>query len=254
VNITLVLGAGEALLVDTLSTDAQAQELADEVRRITPYPLTLVNTHHHYDHCFGNAVLAVDGRAIWGHQAAERELREHGERWRREWYAAWVPRDPELAAGLASVHIVPPDHTVREESTVDVGGRPVHLRHLGRAHTAGDLVVEVPDAGVWAVGDIVEEGAPPDFADGYPLEWPEAVRALLNLMAPGAVVVPGHGAVVDRSFVEGQHADLSELDWLIREGHLDRADAAKVAARSPFGHDASLAAVRRGYAELSGRA
>jgi hypothetical protein len=40
---------------------------------------------------------------------------------------------------------------------------------------------------------------------------------------------------------------------VIRDGHADGAPAEHVAAKAPFGPDAALVAVRRGYAELSGR-
>ncbi len=65
-------------------------------------------------------------------------------------------------------------------------------------------------------------------------------------------MVPGHGAVVGRAFVQTQHAQLSQLDWLIRDGHADHAPPEAVATRAPFGPEASLVAVRRGYAELNG--
>jgi glyoxylase-like metal-dependent hydrolase (beta-lactamase superfamily II) len=252
VNVTLVVGEQRALLVDTLSTGEQATELAEAARRVTGYPLILVNTHHHYDHCFGNATLAGSGEPIWAHEAAAARLREHGARCQREAYTEWADRDPAFAEELAAVRILAPNHTVRHLSTVDVGGRPVELCHYGRGHTDGDLVVRVPDADVLVAGDLVEESGPPDFADGFPLEWPDTLATVLTQLGPGTVVVPGHGALVDRAFVQAQHADLSALDWLIRDGHADRADPAKVAARSPFGLDASLPAVRRGYAEMLG--
>jgi glyoxylase-like metal-dependent hydrolase (beta-lactamase superfamily II) len=250
VNVTLVVGDGAALLVDTLSTTAQATALAAAVRAVTRDPWTIVNTHHHFDHCFGNAVLAGGRCAVWGHEAAAALLRERGERLRRQWYEEWEPVDPELAAGLAEAPILPPTDTVHQERWLDVGGRRVLLCHLGRGHTAGDLVVHVPDAGVVVAGDLVEESGPPSFEDAYPLEWPETLAALLRL-AP-SVVVPGHGAVVGRDFVAGQHADLTALAWLIRDGHADGAPHESVAARSPLDGAASLVAVRRGYAELSG--
>jgi glyoxylase-like metal-dependent hydrolase (beta-lactamase superfamily II) len=152
------------------------------------------------------------------------------------------------------VRVLPPTSTVHLSAEVDVGGRPVSLRHLGRGHTAGDLVVHVPDADLVVAGDLVEQGAPPMFGDGYPLEWPEAVAALLRLTGRDTVVVPGHGALVDQAFVRAQHHDLATLAWLIRDGHADGVPVEKVATRAPFGMEVSLAAVRRGYAELAGRA
>ena len=201
VNVTLVVGGGYALVVDTLSTAAQAAELAEAVRKITPLPLTIVNTHHHFDHCFGNAVLAGTGTDVWAHVAAADHLRERGAHWQREWYRQWLPTEPELAQGLAEVTIRPPNRTVRTEATLDLGGRTVRLEHLGRGHTDGDLLVWVPDVDVVLAGDLVEESGPPDFGDGYPLEWPETLAALTHQLSPASVVVPGHGAPVDRAFV-----------------------------------------------------
>jgi glyoxylase-like metal-dependent hydrolase (beta-lactamase superfamily II) len=253
VNVTLVVGDGEALLVDTLSTVAQAEELAHAARAVAPVPWTIVNTHHHFDHCFGNATIAGDGRPIWGHEEAAGTLRRDAAALQREWYEEWLPTHPELAAGLADVRVLPPNRTVHTEATLDIGGRAVALHHFGRGHTAGDLVVHVPDADVVVAGDLVEESGPPAFGDAYPVEWPETVAALLRLTGPATVVVPGHGALVDEAFVRGQHADLVTLAWMIREGDCDGAAPEAVAAKSPFGVEAALTAVRRGYAELTGR-
>jgi glyoxylase-like metal-dependent hydrolase (beta-lactamase superfamily II) len=253
VNVTLLVGEGEALVVDTLSTDPQARELAGAVRAVTSYPLTIVNTHHHFDHCFGNAVLAEGGRPVWAHEEAAALLSQRAERLRREWYEEWAPTHPELAAGLAEVRVVAPDRTLRREATLSIGGRPVRLCHLGRGHTAGDLVVQISDADVLVAGDLVEQGGPPAFGDSYPIEWPETVHELLHLVGPRTAVVPGHGAVVDRAFVTGQQAELAELAWLIRDGDAGGAPAEAVAAGAPFSPDAALVAVRRGYAELAGR-
>jgi len=254
VNVTLVLGDDAALLVDTLASPGQAAELISAVRALTDLPWIVANTHHHFDHTFGNATVAGEPPcAIWAHEAAAALLRERPEAVRREAYAEALRLAPGLAAELVTAPIVPPNRTVHHESTVDVGGRPVVLHHLGRGHTAGDLVVHVPDADVLVAGDLVEEGAPPSFDDAYPLEWPQTVAALLRLTTPSTVIVPGHGAVVGHNFVRGQHEELAALEWVIRDGHADGALAETVAAKAPFGPDAALVAVRRGYAELSGR-
>ncbi|TCB98292.1 MBL fold metallo-hydrolase [Micromonospora zingiberis] len=255
VNVTLVLGDGEALLVDTLSTAGQAVELAAAVRAVTGDPLTLVNTHHHFDHCFGNATLAVDPpRPVWAHELAAAALRDDPERLRREAYAELRADHPELADELADVTVLAPTHTVHTEATLDIGGRRVVLRHPGRGHTDADLVVQVPDADVLIVGDLVEQAGPPAFEDSYPLQWPDAVAELLRSATPATVVVPGHGEPVDTEFVRAQHAQLVELAWLIRAGHTGSAPPERVAADAPFPARPALIAARRGYAELDGTA
>lgn len=251
VTVTLVVGGASALVVDTLSTDAQAGELRVAIRAVTDLPLIVANTHHHWDHCFGNATFAES--PVWAQEEATNLLRTRGAELQAHWCAEISVEDPVLAAGMAAVVLRPADHPVRVESTVDLGGRDVVLRHFGRGHTAGDLAVLVPDADVVVAGDLVEESGPPGFSDSYPLEWPDAVDGLLARISPTTVVVPGHGKVVDRAFVIAQHERLTSLAWLIREGDADGAVAEKVAARSPFGPAASLVAVHRGYDQLAGR-
>ena len=248
VNVTLVLGGAAALVVDTLSTEAQAGELVEAARAVTDLPLIAVNTHHHFDHAFGNAVLAAEGAPIWAHEEACVLLRTRGDALRAQWAVEW----PQVA-GLADVTIHPPDHAVHLESTLDLGGRQVVLRHYGRGHTAGDLVVLVPDTDTVIAGDLVEESGPPQFQDAYPLDWPDTLAAILPHLGAATKVVPGHGAVVDRAFVTDQHAQLAALDWLIRDGEADAAPVARVAAKAPYDLDTALIAVRRGYDQLAGK-
>ncbi|MEV4465835.1 MBL fold metallo-hydrolase [Micromonospora echinofusca] len=254
VNVTLVVGDGAALLVDTLSTAGQAAELAAAARAVTPHPWTVVNTHHHFDHCFGNATLAAEPpRPIYAHEIAAEAMRDP-DRLRREAYAELRDTQPALAEEVAGTVLLAPTHTVHGEAVLDVGGRRVVLRHPGRGHTAGDLVVHVPDADVLVAGDLVEQSGPPAFEESYPLQWPDTVAELLRTTTPATLVVPGHGELVDAGFVRAQHAQLVELAWLIRAGHTGGAPPERVAAEAPFGARAALHAARRGYAELDGTA
>jgi glyoxylase-like metal-dependent hydrolase (beta-lactamase superfamily II) len=253
VNATLVVGGEAAAVVDTLSTDDQARELLAAVRAVTALPLVVINSHHHFDHAFGNAVVAAPDGDIWAHEVAARILRDEMSFWQREWYEALLSTEPELAQGVAAVAVRPPNRTVHGEAGLDLGGRPLELRHLGRGHTDGDLLVAVPDAAVLIAGDLVEESGPPGFGDSFPMQWPQTLALVRQLITASTTVVPGHGDTVDDDFVRAQHDDLTELARLIREGHADGAAPEKVAARAPFGPEAALTAVRRGYAELAGR-
>ncbi|MEH1015011.1 MBL fold metallo-hydrolase [Micromonospora sp. CPCC 206060] len=252
VNVALLVGDGAALLVDTLSTAGQAAELARAVRAVTPYPWTVVNTHHHFDHCFGNRTLAADPpRPVYAHEVTVRLLRDHPDEVRRQAHAEMLPDHPALAAELAVTPLLPPTGTVHTETTLDIGGRVVVLRHPGRGHTAGDLVVSAPDADVLVAGDLIEESGPPAFEESFPLDWPAAVAELIRLTGPATVVVPGHGSVVDAAFVRAQHAGLTDLAGLIRAGYAAGRPAGEVAAAAPFGPGPALVAVRRGYAQLA---
>jgi glyoxylase-like metal-dependent hydrolase (beta-lactamase superfamily II) len=245
-EIGLVVGDGAALVVDTRTTPGQAAELLDDVRRITPFPVDIViDTHAHSDHCFGNAAFA--GARIWSQRGAVRFLAETGERQRR----SLIEQLPELAEDLAAVTIRPPEILVDVAATLEVGGRRVDLAHLGRAHTDHDLVVRVADVAVTFAGDIVEEGAPPYFGDGYPLDWPD-VLARLMAMAPGDIIVPGHGDVVDAAHVRRQADAIARLCELARQRHAGQIGESEAVEAAPFPVATTREAFERASAQLAG--
>ncbi|HET9853142.1 MAG TPA: MBL fold metallo-hydrolase, partial [Candidatus Limnocylindrales bacterium] len=124
------------------------------------------------------------------------------------------------------------------------------LSYLGRGHTDTDIAIEVPDANVLFAGDLLEEGATPSFGDSYPLEWPDTVERLLPL-ATGAVV-PGHGAVGDRAFVETQLANLRALAALARDVHAGKLELEAAIVASPFGAKTSREPLERALQQLRG--
>ena len=181
----------------------------------------MVNTHAHYDHCFGNA--AFRPAPVWGSRGCAADLAATGEQQRAAVVAgaARARADRRTADLVTAAPIDPPDHLVDDVAVLDVGGREVALRFLGRGHTDHDLVVEVETTGddtVVFAGDLVEEGAPPAFEDAYPAEWP-ATLGRLHALARGPVV-PGHGAVVDAAFVGAQREELLAVLTALRAGRL----------------------------------
>ncbi|HET7027627.1 MAG TPA: MBL fold metallo-hydrolase [Candidatus Limnocylindrales bacterium] len=246
-QIGVVLGDGEALVIDTRSTGPQAEEILADVRELTSDPVTtVVNSHWHYDHSFGNHTFRPT--TIWGHERCRSRLEASGEAARADVAA----RIDEIADDIATVVIDPPDHAFAETARIHVGGRPLWLRYLGRGHTDTDIVVEVPDAGVLFAGDLVEHGAPPSFSDSYPLDWPETVARLLDLVH--GPVVPGHGPVGDRGFVESQLAAFLELTRLGRDvnaGRMTLEAGVAANAASAFG-EAGAEPLERTLAQLRG--
>ena len=244
-SIGAVVGDAGVLLVDTRSTHRQAHELRRDVAAITPLPVVaVVDTHHHHDHTFGNHVFRP--APIWGHVRCASRLLETAEATR----TAVAARIPEWADELAEVVVDPPDQTFEEHAIVDATGRRVELRYLGRGHTDDDIVVLVPDAGVLLAGDLLEHGAPPWFGDGFPLDWPETASRLLELVS--GPVVPGHGDVADRAFVEDQLAALLAVAELGRRVHRGEIGLDDAVAAGPFGPTASREPIERALAQLRG--
>ena len=244
-QIGVVLGGHDVLLIDTRASPAHARVIVDELRELSPNPVSIVvDTHWHWDHSFGNSVFRP--APIWGHVRAAERLRREGAAAIRE-----VSEElPAIAAEVREVVIDPPEHTFEDRATIHVGDRVVELSYHGRGHTEGDIVVRVPDANVLFAGDLIENGAPPSFGDSFPLDWPTTVAQLLPL-ATGAVV-PGHGEVGDVAFLLDQVASFRGLAELAREVHAGSLTIDAAVAAAPFGPRTPRYAVERALAQLRG--
>jgi glyoxylase-like metal-dependent hydrolase (beta-lactamase superfamily II) len=253
VNITLVGGARGLLVVDTHGSGQAAREVIDDIRRLGAGEVTaIVNTHWHFDHSFGNDAFrsAYGPVPIHAHENARDELAAWGEEVRQR--AAENPEDPHRDE-VRDTTIVLPDETFSSARVLDLGDRVVELVHPGRGHTGGDLVVRVPDVDVLLTGDLVEESSPPYFNDdSWPMEWPLSLDIVLGLTTSGTVVVPGHGAPVDRDYVEEQRNTIGIVAETIRDLATRGVplDQALEAGDWPWPREHLATAVRRGYEHL----
>ena len=250
VNITLIGGDDGLVMVDTHGSEKQARVVADDVRRLGAGPLTaLVNTHSHWDHWFGNAVLlkeygdlpvhatefALDEMVATGDRPAER-MAEH-----------------ERADEIMATPLAPATRGFSSALALDLGDRVIELIHPGRGHTAGDLVVRVPDADVIVGGDLVEESDKPFIGDdSFPLEWPLTLDLVIGLMTSSTVVVPGHGQVIDLDYVQDQRMELGIIAETIRDLASRGIPASQALEQGEWPWDPALltSAVKLGYQHL----
>lgn len=244
-NIGVVVGGDAVLVVDSRASERLAREVLDDLRVITPRaPTIVVDTHGHWDHCFGNR--AFRPCTIWGHAGTEAFLVRTLEGQR----TTAVEADPDLADDLAGFVPDPPDATLTDAATIDLGGRTVGLRFLGRGHTDHDIVAIVDGTDVVFAGDLIEGANPPWFGDGFPIDWPATDDALLALGA--ARYVPGHGPLFDHGAVAVQADEVRQIVDLaerVYEGHLEFEQAVPLA---PWPADLAREPIARGVGQLRG--
>jgi glyoxylase-like metal-dependent hydrolase (beta-lactamase superfamily II) len=153
-NIGVIGGTHSVLVVETGMGPGNAEKvLKFAVGQAQGRRLYLTTTHFHPEHAFGAQVFAGEATYLANRAQAD-DLAAKGasnvQMFRG--LGEWVARQ------LEGVTLRAPDVVYDGSCDLDLGGRVVHLRPTGRAHTKGDQVVTVPDAGVMFTGDLVETG------------------------------------------------------------------------------------------------
>ena len=259
VTVTAVVGSEGVAVVDTRCSLPEAREIKAQLRQLTSAPVRwVVNTHAHFDHCWGNAEFVAPrltpSARIWGHASVPARL-DPNDPALRSLVAQLAAQGPEWAQRMAELEFRAPTELVRERASIDLGDRALELRFLGRGHTDGDLwiLIETGAAGIVLAGDLVEESGPPAFGpDSFPLEWADTLDRALALIAPDALVVPGHGAVVDAAFVRAQREAITSVAAEIRL-HAAGVPVRSAASTGTWAIEAKAlgAAIERGYAALT---
>jgi cyclase len=229
-NTVVVVGRTGTLIVDAQFSASATAAVMHEVRKVATSPVRwLVNTHWHDDHVSGNAAWrrAYPSVEILGHRYMLEDMPQSGAANRASMlksvpgtsaflrdleakgmgidgqptdavelraYAAYRTLIGRFAAESLLTHAVLPTRMVDDSLALDLGGRTVVLRYFGPAHTRGDLVVQVPDAGLLAVGDIVSWPVPLIGTTSFPREYGRTLDRLLAV--PHRMLVPGHGPVL----------------------------------------------------------
>jgi glyoxylase-like metal-dependent hydrolase (beta-lactamase superfamily II) len=157
----------------------------EKVRSVTDKPIShLVLTHYHAVRVLGAS--AYGAPEIIMSDAARSMVVERGQ---EDWDSEFQ-RFPRLFEGHESIPgLTYPTTTFSESMTVYLGKRRVDIMHLGRAHTAGDAVVHVPDQNVMFTGDIVEYHSACYCGDGHFADWGNTLDNIawfdVDAIAPG---------------------------------------------------------------------
>jgi cyclase len=185
VNTTGFLAvSGQVLAVDACATEKRTRALLDTIGRTAGGPVrTLVNTHFHGDHTYGNSLFT--GATIVGHERCRAALLA-------DTLLARTPPVWEPTPDWGDVSITPPTVTFTERLTLWVGDVAVEVSHLGgAAHTDSDVVVHVPSRGVLFTGDLIFNGGTPMLLSGSVTGYLATLERLRGI--PAGVLVPGHG-------------------------------------------------------------
>jgi len=238
-NSGVIIGDESVMVVEAQATPRLAQKVIDCIREVTDKPIShLVLTHYHAVRVLGASAFQAP-QVIMSAKARAQVVERGQEDWDSEF-----ARFPRLFEGHESIPgLTYPTTTFDGKMTVYPGQRRVDIFQTGRAHTAGDAVIHVPDQNVMFTGDIVEAHAACYCGDGHFADWIptlESIRAYdLAAIAPGrGPAVQGREAVnaaIDRTadFIASTYRPVAQV--AARGGSLkDAWDAARAECDPKF--------------------
>ena len=186
-NSGVIIGDNSVMIIEAQATPRLAKKVIDCVRSVTEKPIShLVLTHYHAVRVLGASAFNAN-QIIMSDKARSMVVERGQEDWESEFL-----RFPRLFEGHESIPgLTWPTTTFENSMSVYLGNRRVDLKHLGRAHTAGDIVANVPDSNVLFTGDIVEYQSACYCGDGHFSNWADTLNAISNFK-PDAIA-PGRG-------------------------------------------------------------
>ena len=186
-NPAFIAAADQVIAIDACATERRTRLFRDAITRLSPQPVrTLVNTHAHLDHTFGNYLFADDATIV-GHANCRAEI------------LADAPQLPDRARQMfpsvdwGAIEVVAPSLTFEDRLSLYAGQLELQLIYVSPAHTNTDVVVWLPERKIVIAGDIVFHKGTPFALMGSVAGWLDALDRVRALGAE--TIIPGHGPV-----------------------------------------------------------
>jgi glyoxylase-like metal-dependent hydrolase (beta-lactamase superfamily II) len=189
-NTGIIVGDDGVMVIDAQATPAMAGDVIARVAKVTDKPVKYVLlTHYHAVRVLGAS--AFKDAEILASNATRDLIAERG----KQDMDSEIGRFPRLFRTAETISgLTWPTITFPDQISVWLGRREVRIIHVGRGHTAGDVIAIVPDAGVVFSGDLVEYKSACYCGDAHFTEWLATLDHLAELQANA--LLPGRGATL----------------------------------------------------------
>lgn len=250
-NPAFIAAADQVIAIDACATERRTRLFRDAISRLSPQPVrTLVNTHAHLDHTFGNYLFADDATIV-GHANCRAEI------------LADAPQLPARARQMfpsvdwGAIEVVAPSLTFEDRLSLYAGELELQLIYVSPAHTNTDVVVWLPERKIVIAGDIVFHRGTPFALMGSVAGWLDALERVRALGAE--TIIPGHGPVAGPEVLDDVAAYLRFVQQSAKAAYDAGAsplDAARDLDLGPFAEwtdsERIVGNLHRAYSELRG--
>jgi phosphoglycerate dehydrogenase-like enzyme/glyoxylase-like metal-dependent hydrolase (beta-lactamase superfamily II) len=232
----------------------EAGEVIQAIKKTTDKPIRYVlDTHHHGDHAYGNAVFGEAGASVVAQANCARLLRVNGPQEFKE-----AGRPPTGRKDVAGSRLKVPNVVFDDKLVLDDGKQRVEFLFFGHAHTAGDAFAYLPKHKIVCTGDACVNGAFNFMGHSDSASWIRVLECVQQLHVK--MVLPGHGAIAGKDLLETQKRYFVELRRQVKKGIDDGKNVEDIVKSidMPWYKEwttvtPSVDNVKHVYAELTGR-
>jgi glyoxylase-like metal-dependent hydrolase (beta-lactamase superfamily II) len=210
-NSAVLIGDRGVVLIDTGFSDEIGRHIKKIIAGITDKPVThIINTHHHGDHILGNSEFP--GAEIISSEKCRDLVRQRGYDWiatLENMTGAQYPNTRPVAASS----VYPSD----SRTPVKLQGITMELWVPAGSHTAGDMMVHLPQYKLLVSGDILVKKMIPSFVDAHVGNWIDTLEQIGNMDIQ--TIIPGHGPLMMLADVKAMHRRMARLYTGIEAGY-----------------------------------
>jgi phosphoglycerate dehydrogenase-like enzyme/glyoxylase-like metal-dependent hydrolase (beta-lactamase superfamily II) len=190
----------------------EAGDVLTAVRKTTSKPVRYVlDTHHHGDHAWGNAVWVKAGATIVAQTHCGRLLRETGP---TDFAAAG--KGPTGRKDVAASTLSMPTLLFDEKLVLDDGKQRVEFLHFGHSHTIGDAVAYLPKYKILCTGDACVNGPYNFMGHSDSASWIRCLEKMQQLDVQ--TILPGHGLPMGKELLAKQKRYFIDLRREVKKG------------------------------------
>jgi phosphoglycerate dehydrogenase-like enzyme/glyoxylase-like metal-dependent hydrolase (beta-lactamase superfamily II) len=190
----------------------EAGDVVEAIKKTTSKPIRyVIDTHHHGDHAYGNAVFAQAGASIVAQANCARLLRLNGPR-----EFAEAGRGPTGRKDIRDSSLKVPNVVFDDKLVLDDGKQRVEFHFFGHAHTAGDTWTYLPRLKILCTGDACVNGAYNYMGQSDSASWIRALERAQQLDVQ--YILPGHGPMAGKELLQKQKSYFIELRRQVKAG------------------------------------
>ncbi len=186
-NLSFIVTTEGVVVVNSGGSYLLAKAMHAEIKAVTDQPVVLVLPENGQGHAMlGNSYWAEQGVKIVAHSDAADAFAEYGPR-------SLTGAKSRLKERADGTTVVAPTETFEDSHEVTLGGMKIVARHLGPAHSPGDIIVWLPEQSMVISGDMAfHERMLPIFEDTMTADWLETWNTEFEPLK-ATYVIPGHG-------------------------------------------------------------